>query len=661
MNKIFSILFVAGWFLIIGPIVAHADDVSAQQAVSNTLATAIIEVTQAMTASDSATITIQAAESAVVVSNTAVSSAITAVESAVVSVAAVPNLSAVVDTATIIIQNVVAAVVSATAVVIATPETNTVVQAQAVIDSATAVVQSAAQVIVQNATSYMIETPTTVMQVETATVVAVQTVAIATARVETATALMSIAVSTIETATVLLAAVETATVNSQTQLTQANVAINNAQDAVNALVATIGTTSNVLANTDDAGIRMNLPFNLQLGGVTYSNVYVGSNATITFGVNEGQNYSSTPTAPSISVAGYDWTTWSNGSGVVYLTTTNTLTVAWDVRVYPLTTAETQMTQIRFNADVNPTNGAWAADITVTGPIPNGTRFNYRETTNGTVVLIVDTDTSTAFSGSISQGASFTPIQDSSTAVIQSIIDSATVQIATLNNTISGVVATNTNNASDRAAIPTLALVPQETSTALLVATAILETKTAVIAVVAQAVQVVVQAPIAIQVIQNTLNSVPPAPPTPVEPPVVAAPVVAAPVVAALVVAAPVVVPPVVEPPVVVPPIVEPPVVEPPVGLTSYIKGENEKKCKKGYVQDKKDKTKCNSIQKSESTKKVKPNVESLPINKTRKILLPLEKTKKVKLIPLQEYTTHPERRKCDTIKLKIKNILNPKI
>ena len=109
------------------------------------------------------------------------------------------------------------------------------------------------------------------------------------------------------------------------------------------------------------------------------------------------------------------------------------------------------------------------------------------------------------------------------------------------------------------------------------------------------------------------------------------------------------------------PVVEPPVVEPPVDLTSYIKGENEKKCKKGYVQDKKDKTKCNSIQKSESTKKVKPNVESLPINKTRKILLPLENTKKVKLIPLQEYTTHPERRKCDTIKLKIKNMLNPKI
>ena len=135
-----------------------------------------------------------------------------------------------------------------------------------------------------------------------------------------------------------------------------------------------GASTNVLANTDDAGVRMNLPFGLRMGDTVYTNVYVGSNATITFGVNEGSNYYSTPSAPSVSIAGYDWTTWSNGSGVTYSTTTNTLTVAWDVRPYPQMTADTQMTQIRFNADVNPADGAWAADVSVTGPIPNGAQI-----------------------------------------------------------------------------------------------------------------------------------------------------------------------------------------------------------------------------------------------------------------------------------------------
>ncbi len=106
-----------------------------------------------------------------------------------------------------------------------------------------------------------------------------------------------------------------------------------------------------------------------------------------------------PNAPSISIAGYDWTTWSNGSGITYSTTTNTLSVAWDLRVFPLTTADTQMTQVRFNADVNPSDGAWQADVSVTGPIPNGARFNVRETTNGPVTNISNTSTTTGFTAS----------------------------------------------------------------------------------------------------------------------------------------------------------------------------------------------------------------------------------------------------------------------
>jgi len=98
----------------------------------------------------------------------------------------------------------------------------------------------------------------------------------------------------------------TAQATAQTELTQANIAIDNAQTAVNNLQATIGTTTNVLAGVDDAGIRMNLPFNLLMGNTLYTNVYVGSNATITFGVDQGWIYYQTPNAPSVSIAGWDW-------------------------------------------------------------------------------------------------------------------------------------------------------------------------------------------------------------------------------------------------------------------------------------------------------------------------------------------------------------------
>ncbi len=225
--------------------------------------------------------------------------------------------------------------------------------------------------------------------------------------IDAQTAINNINVTTAQTEISELTLARTEAVSAQataqTELTQANIAIDNAQTAVNNLQATIGTTTNVLAGVDDAGIRMNLPFNLQMGGTLYNNVYVGSNATITFGVDEGWVYYQTPNAPSVSIAGWDWTTWSTGTGITYSTTGSSLDIAWDLRPYPQQDASTQMVQIRFNADVNPNDGAWMANVTATGPIPNGARFNYRETTNGTIIPIEDTNTGSGFAGQISQG------------------------------------------------------------------------------------------------------------------------------------------------------------------------------------------------------------------------------------------------------------------
>jgi hypothetical protein len=241
----------------------------------------------------------------------------------------------------------------------------------------------------------------------------------------------------------------TATQTAQTELTQANIAINNAQDAVNAMQSTIATTTNVLAGVDDAGVRMNLPFGMLMGETVYNNVFVGSNATITFGVNEGPNYYSTPSAPSVSIAGWDWTTWSTGTGITYSTTATSLDVAWDLRVYPLMDMSTQMTQVRFFADVNPTSGAWVADVSVSGPIPNGSRFQVREVTNGPIAEIQDTNPGAGFNGQIGQGNYVAPATDpnANNSAIQDVIDAANVTISQLNSSISTVVATNTSNQS----------------------------------------------------------------------------------------------------------------------------------------------------------------------------------------------------------------------
>jgi polyhydroxyalkanoate synthesis regulator phasin len=371
----------------------------AQQAVNTALATATTEVQQAISATDTATATVAVA----VVQKVEAQSA---VDTVTATVAVAQSNVVLVDTATATINNINLAV---------TPVDQS---SQVVIDAKNTI--TTAQTSINN-----IDTSTA--QVQISEVVAAKTAA------------------------------TTAQATAQTELTQANIAIDNAQTAVNNLQATIGTSTNVLSGVDDVGIRMNLPFSLLMGGTLYNNVYVGSNATITFGVNDGWYYSSTPPAPSVSVAGYDWTTWSTGTGVTYATTGTSLDIAWDVRPFPQQDASTQMVQIRFNADVNPNNGAWIADVTATGPIPNNARFNVRETTNGTLIPITDTNSGAGFAGNISQGPAFTPYVDPNTETVQAAVDAANATIAQLNSSLTPVVAQNTTNTSAINAINTTSL------------------------------------------------------------------------------------------------------------------------------------------------------------------------------------------------------------
>ncbi len=401
-------LFVTGWLFFIGPSYAWATDSSgqeqvvvspAQQAVDTALATAATEVQQAIAATDTATATI-----AVAVAERIEAQA--AVDTVTATVAVAQSNVALVDTATTTISSVNLSV---------TP-----------IDQSSQVVQDAKNTIITAQTS-------------------INNIDTSTAQVQ-----ISEAVAAKTTAT-------TAQATAQTELTQANIAIDNAQTAVNNLQATIGTSTNVLAGVDDAGVQMNLPFGMQMGGTVYNNVYVGSNATITFGVNEGAIYHTTPSAPSVSIAGWDWTTWSTGTGITYATTGTSLDIAWDLRPYPQQDASTQMVQIRFNADVNPNDGAWIASVTANGPIPDQARFNVRETTNGALIPITDTNVGAGFAGQISQGAAFTPYVDPNTETVQAAVDAANATIAQLNSSLTPVVAQNTTNTSAINAINTTSL------------------------------------------------------------------------------------------------------------------------------------------------------------------------------------------------------------
>ena len=402
-------LFITGWLFFIGPSYAWATDQGgqeqvvvspAQQAVNTAIATATTEVQQAISATDSSTVLVSVAQ-------TELSQAQTAVTQVTQSISTAQTAVNLIDTATATISN---------------------------IDLTTTPTDQSSQIVQ--------EAKTTIISAQTA----VDSITVTTAQTE------------ISQVVAAKTAASAAQATAQTELTQANIAIDNAQTAVNNLQATIGTTTNVLAGVDDAGVQMNLPFGMQMGGTVYNNVFVGSNATITFGTNEGWVYHTTPGAPSVSIAGWDWTTWSTGTGITYSTTGTSLDIAWDVRPYPQQDASTQMVQIRFNADVNPTDGAWMANVTATGPIPNGSRFNYRETTNGIITPIEDTNTGSGFAGQISQGATFTPYVDPNTSEVQSAVDAANVIITQLNQSLSPIVSQNSLNTSAINAINTTLLV-----------------------------------------------------------------------------------------------------------------------------------------------------------------------------------------------------------
>lgn len=124
---------------------------------------------------------------------------------------------------------------------------------------------------------------------------------------------------------------------------------------------------------DDSAFNANLPFTLSLGATEYSNVFISTNGTMTFGTPDG-NYWDYPQTPSVSVAGYDWVSFGEGAYLSYGSTANTFCAEWSVRPYPQSTGE--LTQIRLvinRAD----DGGWHGEIVTFGWLPDNLRRGIR--------------------------------------------------------------------------------------------------------------------------------------------------------------------------------------------------------------------------------------------------------------------------------------------
>jgi len=147
--------------------------------------------------------------------------------------------------------------------------------------------------------------------------------------------------------------------------------------------------ANVVCNTytytghDDTAYPANLPFTLKLGVTEYSNVFITSNGTLTFGQPDA-NYWSYPDTPSVSVAGYDWVTFGQGAYVSFGSTADTLCVEWSLRPYPQSQGE--LTQIRLVINKYP-NGTWHGEVTTFGWLPADLRRGIRYVQGEPVVTI----------------------------------------------------------------------------------------------------------------------------------------------------------------------------------------------------------------------------------------------------------------------------------
>ena len=135
-------------------------------------------------------------------------------------------------------------------------------------------------------------------------------------------------------------------------------------------------------NEDDVAHQIFLPTNINLGDTSYGDIYATTNGTLTFGSPDA-TFSSYPNTPSISLAGWDWVTWSGGH-LSYGATQSGFCVEWMVRPYPLSNGD--FTTIKLTVDTSQLP-SWSGIIETTGWIPPDLRRGIRFISGQDVVTI----------------------------------------------------------------------------------------------------------------------------------------------------------------------------------------------------------------------------------------------------------------------------------
>ena len=133
---------------------------------------------------------------------------------------------------------------------------------------------------------------------------------------------------------------------------------------------------------DDVAHEMALPYSLPLGDTTYNTTYVTTNGTLTFGTPD-PTFHTYPSTPSISLAGWDWVTWSGGY-LSYGVTDTGFCVEWKVRPFPQSSGA--FTTIKLTVDTSrlPT---WSGIVETTGWLPSDLRRGIRFQSGEEVVQI----------------------------------------------------------------------------------------------------------------------------------------------------------------------------------------------------------------------------------------------------------------------------------
>jgi len=317
IRTLIQILFILGLLLIIGPNKAHAEDKVTNQVDSATfISGGLIRLSDSATAIiESANVFIGQAES----------------QTAQIRVDAV-GINTVTETITATIQSA----------------DLSITQAKSVVESAT--VANDHLISLQNSLSNAQETQTILSSV----------VDSQTAIVLSLTDSMTTLNNQIDSQTATIQ-VDSATVTSSLNT------LNSIQNQIN--IANGGTpTTTYIQKDDDGSFRMRLPYALKLGDQTYTNVYVATNGLISFGQSQGWGGN----APAVYINFRDWWNVDQDTYLRYTTTVNSLLIEWLVRPYG--TRSGALTTLAFDADVNPTNGTWKADISSVGL--NGDNTNY---------------------------------------------------------------------------------------------------------------------------------------------------------------------------------------------------------------------------------------------------------------------------------------------